>query len=184
MLYSDKCSIGIFDPIQNGSGRLGKGPVRLPCPGHSGFKEGSRGQRGAESSVMPSRSPCSKNAHCLFFRIENRYSTFKTRCAMLNTEEGRHGPPPGHARESHPHRPEGPRHGAFDCEYSVWYREAEKEPVPSLEGPDIGLVCPCPLGRGDLTGTLNRDRRRDAAARQKTGADRRDRRPISCSRTV
>ena len=184
MLYSDKCSIGIFDPIQNGGGRPGKGPVRLPCPGHSGFKEGSRGQRGAESSVMPSRSPRSKNAHCLFFRIENRYSTFETRCAMLNTEERRHGPPPGHARESHPHRPEGPRHGAFDCEYSVWYREAEKEPVPSLEGPDIGLVCPCPLGRGDLTGTLNRDRRRNAAAQQKTGADRRDRRPISCSRTV
>lgn len=184
MLYSDKCSIGIFDPIQNGGGRPGKGPVRLPCPGHSGFKEGSRGQRGAESSAMPSRSPRSKNAPCLFFRIENRYSTFETRCAMLNTAEGKHGPPPGHARESHPHRPEGPRHGAFDCEYSVWYREAEKEPVPSLEGPDIGLVCPCPLGRGDLTGALNRDRRRNAAAQQKTGSDRRDRRPISCSRTV
>ena len=107
MLYSDKCSIGIFDPIQNGGGRPGKGPVRLPCPGHSGFKEGSRGQRGAESSAMPSRSPRSKNAPCLFFRIENRYSTFETRCAMLNTAEGRHGPPPGHARESHPHRPEG-----------------------------------------------------------------------------
>lgn len=80
---------------QFGSGGLGKGPVRLPCPGHSGFKEGSRGQRGAESSAMPSRSPRSKNAPCLFFRIENRYSTFKNRCAMLNTEEGRHGPPPG-----------------------------------------------------------------------------------------
>ena len=73
---------------------------------------------------------------------------------------------------------------AIQNEYSIWYREAEKEPVPSLEGPDIGLVCPCPLGRDDLTGTLNRDRRRDAAAQQKTGSDRRDRRPISCSRTV
>ena len=169
---------------QFGSGRPGKGPVRLPCPGHSGFKEGSRGQRGAESSVMPSRSPRSKNAHCLFFRIENRYSTFETRCAMLNTEEGRHGPSPGHARESHPHRPEGPRHGAFDWRvlHLVSGGGEGAGPLSGRTGHRAGL--PLSPGAGRSDGDTEPGPRRDAAAQQKTGSDRRDRRPISCSRTV
>ena len=52
---------------------------------------------------------------------------------------------------------------AIQNEYSVWYREAEKELIPTLEELGIGLVCFCPLGRGYLTGTMNRDRRFDAA---------------------
>ena len=52
---------------------------------------------------------------------------------------------------------------AIQNEYSIWYREAEKALLPTLEELGIGLVCFCPLGRGYLTGTLNKDRQFDAA---------------------
>lgn len=43
---------------------------------------------------------------------------------------------------------------AVQNEYSMWYREPEKELIPLLEELGIGLVCFCPLGRGYLTGKL------------------------------
>lgn len=43
---------------------------------------------------------------------------------------------------------------AIQNEYSMWYRDAEKELFPVLEELGIGLVCFCPLGRGYLTGLL------------------------------
>ena len=52
---------------------------------------------------------------------------------------------------------------AMQNEYSIWYREAEKALIPTLEELGIGLVCFCPLGRGYLTGTLNKDRQFEAA---------------------
>ena len=52
---------------------------------------------------------------------------------------------------------------AIQNEYSIWYREAEKALIPTLEELGIGLVCFCPLGRGYLTGTLNKDRQFEAA---------------------
>ena len=44
---------------------------------------------------------------------------------------------------------------AIQNEYSMWYRDVEKELLPVLEELGIGLVCFCPLGRGYLTGKLN-----------------------------
>lgn len=44
---------------------------------------------------------------------------------------------------------------AVQNEYSMWYRNVEKEMLPVLEELGIGLVCFCPLGRGYLTGKLN-----------------------------
>ena len=52
---------------------------------------------------------------------------------------------------------------AIQNEYSIWYREAEKALLPTLEELGIGLVCFCPLGRGYLTGTLDAGRKFDAA---------------------
>lgn len=43
---------------------------------------------------------------------------------------------------------------AVQNEYSMWYREPEKELIPLLEELGVGLVCFCPLGRGYLTGKL------------------------------
>ncbi len=43
---------------------------------------------------------------------------------------------------------------AIQNEYSMWYRDVEKELLPVLEELGIGLVCFCPLGRGYLTGKL------------------------------
>ena len=43
---------------------------------------------------------------------------------------------------------------AVQNEYSIWYREVEKDLIPVLEELGIGLVCFCPLGRGYLTGGL------------------------------
>ncbi|TBR36084.1 MULTISPECIES: aldo/keto reductase [Dyella] len=40
-------------------------------------------------------------------------------------------------------------------EYSLWFREAEKELLPALEELGIGLVPYSPLGRGFLTGAMN-----------------------------
>ncbi|HDT9349976.1 TPA: aldo/keto reductase [Listeria monocytogenes] len=44
---------------------------------------------------------------------------------------------------------------AVESEYSIWWREAEKEIFPVLEELGIGLVAYSPLGRGYLTGKLD-----------------------------
>jgi len=46
---------------------------------------------------------------------------------------------------------------AVQSEYSIWWRELEKEVIPTLEELKIGLVAYSPLGRGFLTGKLTRD---------------------------
>jgi aryl-alcohol dehydrogenase-like predicted oxidoreductase len=46
---------------------------------------------------------------------------------------------------------------ALQSEYSLWYREPEKEIIPLLEELGIGFVPFAPLGKGFLTGTLARD---------------------------
>lgn len=46
---------------------------------------------------------------------------------------------------------------AIENEYSIWYRDAEQELIPTLEELGIGLVSFCPLGRGYLTGNLHRN---------------------------
>lgn len=46
---------------------------------------------------------------------------------------------------------------AVESEYSIWWREVEKEIFPVLEELEIGLVAYSPLGRGYLTGTLDRN---------------------------
>jgi aryl-alcohol dehydrogenase-like predicted oxidoreductase len=46
---------------------------------------------------------------------------------------------------------------AVQSEYSIWWRELEKEVIPTLEELNIGLVAYSPLGRGFLTGKLTRD---------------------------
>ena len=46
---------------------------------------------------------------------------------------------------------------AVQNEYSLWYREAQRDLIPTLEELGIGLVCFSPLGRGYLTGTLSQD---------------------------
>jgi aryl-alcohol dehydrogenase-like predicted oxidoreductase len=45
---------------------------------------------------------------------------------------------------------------AVQSEYSIWWRELEKEVIPTLEELKIGLVAYSPLGRGFLTGKLSR----------------------------
>lgn len=44
---------------------------------------------------------------------------------------------------------------ALQSEYSLWWREPEKEIFPTLEELGIGFVPFSPLGRGFLTGTIN-----------------------------
>jgi aryl-alcohol dehydrogenase-like predicted oxidoreductase len=44
---------------------------------------------------------------------------------------------------------------ALQSEYSLWWREPEKEILPLLEELGIGFVPFCPLGRGFLTGKIN-----------------------------
>jgi aryl-alcohol dehydrogenase-like predicted oxidoreductase len=44
---------------------------------------------------------------------------------------------------------------ALQNEYSLWFREPEKEVLATLEELDIGLVPYSPLGRGFLTGKIN-----------------------------
>ena len=44
---------------------------------------------------------------------------------------------------------------ALQSEYSLWWREVEKETLPVLEELGIGLVPYSPLGRGFLTGAIN-----------------------------
>ena len=44
---------------------------------------------------------------------------------------------------------------ALQSEYSLWWREPEKEILPALEELGIGLVAFSPLGKGFLTGTID-----------------------------
>jgi aryl-alcohol dehydrogenase-like predicted oxidoreductase len=44
---------------------------------------------------------------------------------------------------------------ALQNEYSLWWREPERELLPALEALGIGLVPFSPLGRGYLTGTID-----------------------------
>jgi aryl-alcohol dehydrogenase-like predicted oxidoreductase len=44
---------------------------------------------------------------------------------------------------------------AIQSEYSLWYREPQKEVLPTLEELGIGFVPFSPLGKGFLTGTIN-----------------------------
>ena len=44
---------------------------------------------------------------------------------------------------------------ALQSEYSLWWREPEKEIIPTLEELGIGFVPFSPLGKGFLTGAIN-----------------------------
>jgi len=44
---------------------------------------------------------------------------------------------------------------ALQSEYSIWWREPEKEIIPTLEELGIGLVAFSPLGKGFLTGKID-----------------------------
>lgn len=44
---------------------------------------------------------------------------------------------------------------ALQSEYSIWWREPEKEVIPALEELGIGFVPFSPLGKGFLTGAIN-----------------------------
>jgi len=46
---------------------------------------------------------------------------------------------------------------ALQSEYSLWWREPEKEIIPTLEELGIGFVPFSPLGKGFLTGTISKD---------------------------
>ncbi|MGH9685564.1 MAG: aldo/keto reductase [Candidatus Acidiferrales bacterium] len=46
---------------------------------------------------------------------------------------------------------------ALQSEYSLWWREPEKEIIPTLEDLGIGFVPFSPLGKGFLTGAINKD---------------------------
>ena len=46
---------------------------------------------------------------------------------------------------------------ALQSEYSIFYREPEKEIIPTLEELGIGFVPFAPLGKGFLTGAINQD---------------------------
>ncbi|HZQ93961.1 MAG TPA: aldo/keto reductase [Candidatus Sulfotelmatobacter sp.] len=46
---------------------------------------------------------------------------------------------------------------ALQSEYSLWWREPEKEIIPTLEELGIGFVPFSPLGKGFLTGAISRD---------------------------
>src|SRR5438552_277861 len=46
---------------------------------------------------------------------------------------------------------------ALQSEYSLWWREPEKEILPTLEELGIGLVPFSPLGKGFLTGAISKD---------------------------
>jgi len=51
---------------------------------------------------------------------------------------------------------------AVQSEYSLWWREPQREILPTLEELGIGLVPYSPLGRGFLTGAINDDTQFDA----------------------
>jgi aryl-alcohol dehydrogenase-like predicted oxidoreductase len=46
---------------------------------------------------------------------------------------------------------------ALQSEYSLWWRKAEAEVIPTLEELGIGMVPYSPLGKGFLTGKINED---------------------------
>src|SRR5262249_54772376 len=48
---------------------------------------------------------------------------------------------------------------AVQSEYSLWYREPEREVLPTLEALGIGFVPFSPLGKGFLTGNIDETRR-------------------------
>lgn len=50
---------------------------------------------------------------------------------------------------------------AIQSEYSIWWREPEKELIPLLEESGIGLVPFSPLGKGFLTGRFDKNTRFD-----------------------
>ena len=50
---------------------------------------------------------------------------------------------------------------ALQSEYSLWWREPEKEMLPTLEELGIGLVPFSPLGKGFLTGKISEDTKFD-----------------------
>ncbi|CAN5176432.1 aldo/keto reductase [soil metagenome] len=50
---------------------------------------------------------------------------------------------------------------ALQSEYSLWWREPEKEIIPTLEELGIGFVPFSPLGKGFLTGAINEDTKFD-----------------------
>jgi aryl-alcohol dehydrogenase-like predicted oxidoreductase len=51
---------------------------------------------------------------------------------------------------------------ALQSEYSIWWREPEKEIIPTLEELGIGFVPFSPLGKGFLTGSINAATKFDA----------------------
>jgi len=51
---------------------------------------------------------------------------------------------------------------ALQSEYSLWWREPEKEILPTLEELGIGLVPFSPLGKGYLTGKINENTKFDS----------------------
>ncbi|WP_419789023.1 aldo/keto reductase [Mucilaginibacter sp. FT3.2] len=52
---------------------------------------------------------------------------------------------------------------ALQSEYSIWFRETEKEIIPTLEELGIGFVPFSPLGKGFLTGAINENTQFDKA---------------------
>ena len=52
---------------------------------------------------------------------------------------------------------------ALQSEYSLWWREPEKEILPTLEELGIGFVPYSPLGRGFLTGAIGKDTKFEAS---------------------
>ena len=46
---------------------------------------------------------------------------------------------------------------ALQSEYSLWWRKPEQEVIPTLEELGIGFVPYSPLGKGFLTGKIDRD---------------------------
>src|ERR1700712_318078 len=52
---------------------------------------------------------------------------------------------------------------ALQSEYSIWWREPEKEIIPTLEELGIGFVPFSPLGKGFLTGAINENTQFDYA---------------------
>src|ERR1700728_2539074 len=51
---------------------------------------------------------------------------------------------------------------ALQSEYSLWFREPEKEIIPTLEELGIGFVPISPLGKGFLTGAINENTKFDS----------------------
>ncbi len=52
---------------------------------------------------------------------------------------------------------------ALQSEYSLWWREPEKEIIPTLEELGIGFVPFSPLGKGFLTGAINENTKFDSS---------------------